>query len=147
MNRKSHKRYPGMHPVHPRHPLPTVDVIIELRRGIVLIQRKNEPFGWAIPGGFVEYGETVETAAVREAREETSLNITLKRILGVYSDPDRDPRFHTISVVFLAAAEGLPAAADDALEAAVFTEETCPTDLAFDHHKILADYFASRKRV
>jgi len=128
----------------PRNPFPTVDIIIEVEGGIVLIERKNPPHGWAIPGGFVDYGETVEAAAVREAKEETGLTVTLIRLLGVYSDPDRDPRSHTISTVFVAAAEGMPVADDDAADASVFKKETLPENIVFDHREILADYFSSR---
>ena len=127
-----------------RNPFPTVDIIIEVEGGIVLIERKNPPRGWAIPGGFVDYGETVEAAAVREAKEETSLDVKLTRLLGVYSDPLRDPRSHTISTVFVATAAGLPVAADDAAESGVFTEETLPENIVFDHREILRDYFKSR---
>ena len=126
-----------------RNPIPTVDIIIELDGGgIILIKRAKEPFGWAIPGGFVDYGESLEDAARREAREETSLRVELSGQLGAYSAPDRDPRHHTISVVFLARAQGKPQARDDALEVGVFTKEELPSSLAFDHAQILADYFA-----
>ena len=124
-----------------RNPFPTVDIIIEIDGGVVLIRRKNPPYGWAIPGGFVDYGESLETAAVREAKEETSLDVHLLSQMGAYSDPERDPRFHTISVVFIAKAEGVPKAADDAVKIGVFRRETLPEDLAFDHGKILQDYF------
>ena len=124
-----------------RNPFPTVDIIIKLCGGIVLIRRKNPPYGWALPGGFVDYGESLETAAVREAKEETSLDITLISQFGAYSDPARDPRQHTISVVFLAEAEGSARAADDAAEIGIFHRDTLPDDLAFDHGLILADYF------
>ena len=102
-----------------KNPVPTVDIIIEIQRedgkeGIVLIKRKNPPHGWAIPGGFVDYGESLEEAAVREAKEETSLDVQLKKQLHTYSDPDRDPRQHTISTVFVASARGRPKAEDDA---------------------------------
>ncbi len=127
-----------------KNPFPTVDIIIEVEGGIVLIERKNPPHGWAIPGGFVDYGETVEVAAVREAREETGLVVQLTGLLGVYSDPSRDPRSHTISTVFVASAAGRPVADDDAADAGVFTEDTLPEDIAFDHREILADYFQSR---
>ena len=128
-----------------RNPIPTVDVIIELEdKGIILIKRAKEPFGWAIPGGFVDYGESLEDAARREAREETSLRVELLGQLGAYSAPDRDPRHHTISVVFLARAQGKPEARDDALEVGVFSREDLPSPLAFDHGKILADYFAHK---
>jgi len=130
----------------PRNPVPTVDTIIELESGgIVLIRRKNPPPGWALPGGFVDYGESVEDAAVREALEETSLKVQLVELFHVYSDPARDSRQHTIATVFIATAQGVPYGADDAAEAAVFDEYTLPTPLAFDHAKILADYFSYRR--
>ncbi len=128
-----------------RSPAPTVDIIIELAGGgIVLVQRKFPPHGWAIPGGFVDYGERLATAAVREAREETSLDVTLTELLGCYSDPQRDARRHTISTVFVARAEGQPVAADDAAALGVFTRDTLPAPLCFDHATILADYFRFR---
>jgi ADP-ribose pyrophosphatase YjhB (NUDIX family) len=125
-------------------PSPTVDIVIGSGTGIVLIKRKNPPYGWAIPGGFVDYGESVEHAAVREAKEETGLDVKLTGLLGVYSDPARDPRFHTISTVFMATAEGMPVGHDDAEEARVFQLDNLPEPLAFDHARILADY-AARK--
>ena len=125
-----------------RNPFPTVDIIIRVQGGIVLIDRKNPPYGWALPGGFVDYGESLETAAVREAKEETSLDVRLISQLGAYSDPDRDPRHHTLSVVFIAEADGMPVAADDALSAKVFTSENLPDNMAFDHRKICMDYFS-----
>ena len=121
-------------------PSPTVDIIIETAGGIVLIKRKNPPPGWAIPGGFVDYGESVEAAALREAKEETGLDVKLTGLLGVYSDPVRDPRFHTISTVFIATAEGIPKGLDDAAEAMVFSIDDLPEPIAFDHARILADY-------
>ena len=127
-----------------KNPVPTVDIIIEVEGGIVLIERKNPPHGWAIPGGFVDYGETVEAAAMREAREETGLVVQLTGLLGVYSDPSRDPRSHSISTVFVASAAGRPVADDDAADAGVFTEDTLPEDIAFDHREILRDYFSTR---
>ena len=127
-----------------RNPFPTVDIIIELDEGIVLIKRKNPPYGWALPGGFVDYGESLEATAVREAKEETSLEVTLVAQFGAYSDPDRDPRMHTITVVFIARAQGEPKAADDASEVGVFDQHDLPENLAFDHDRILRDYFASR---
>jgi len=128
-----------------RNPLPTADIIIEVEgKGIVLIRRKNPPYGWAIPGGFVEYGESLEEAAVREAKEETSLDVHLVRQFHTYSDPRRDPRFCTVSTVYLATAEGKPVGNDDASEARIFTREQIPPDLAFDHAKILEDYFEKR---
>jgi len=128
-----------------KNPVPTVDVIIEVEGGIVLVRRKNPPPGWAIPGGFVDYGERVEEAAIREAREETGLSVRIHSLLGVYSDPDRDPRLHTISTVFTARAQGFPRAGDDAAEAAVFPIDQIPDEMAFDHRRILEDYAASRK--
>lgn len=128
-----------------RNPFPTVDIIIEIDGGIVLIERKNEPFGWALPGGFVDYGESLESAAVREAREETSLEISNLRLLGCYSDPVRDARMHTISTVFVASGHGIPHAADDALSLATFSHESLPKTLCFDHARILADYYAMLK--
>jgi ADP-ribose pyrophosphatase YjhB (NUDIX family) len=123
-------------------PLPTVDIIIEMGEGsIVLIKRKNIPRGWAIPGGFVEYGESLEEAAVREAREETGLDVKLVRQLHTYSDPTRDPRRHTISTAFMTTASGTPQAADDAEEIGIFTKDNLPLPLMFDHEKILEDYF------
>ena len=126
------------------NPVPTVDIIIEVEGGIVLIDRKNPPHGWAIPGGFVDYGETVEAAALREAKEETGLDVTLTHLLGVYSDPSRDPRSHTISTVFVGTAKGQPVADDDAADAGVFTAETLPVKIAFDHREILDDYFREK---
>jgi len=126
-----------------RAPLLTVDIIIELEgRGVVLINRKNPPFGWALPGGFVDYGETLEEAAVREALEETSLQVELTRQFHAYSDPNRDPRGHTVAVVFIARASGEPKAADDAQEAGIFQADALPSPLAFDHRQILTDYFS-----
>jgi 8-oxo-dGTP diphosphatase len=125
-----------------RNPFPTVDIIIEVeKRGIVLINRKNPPFGWALPGGFVDYGESLEAAARREAKEETALDVELLYQLGAYSDPKRDPRHHTISVVFVAFAMGTPCGHDDAREARIFTRDSLPAPLAFDHARILQDYF------
>jgi ADP-ribose pyrophosphatase YjhB (NUDIX family) len=134
-----------------RNPIPTVDIIIEVQRedgkkGIILIKRKNPPHGWAIPGGFVDYGESLEEAAVREAKEETSLDVQLKAQLHTYSDPARDPRQHTISTVFVASAQGKPIADDDAQEIGIFTKEEINFSLAFDHTRILADYFEWKKR-
>ena len=131
-----------------RNPFPTVDIIIEtetpFKNGIVLIKRKNPPFGWAIPGGFVDYGESLEQAAVREAEEETTLKVKLKRQFHTYSDPGRDPRHHTISTVFIASAVGEPMGQDDAAEAAVFSKDEIPEDMAFDHKTIIEDYFTDK---
>ena len=126
------------------NPVPTVDIIIRYQGGIVLIKRRNEPFGWAIPGGFVDYGESLETAAVREALEETSLTVTLQGQFHTYSDPGRDPRQHTISTVFIADGHGKLQAGDDAAEAGIFTRDNLPASIAFDHRRILEDYFSSR---
>ena len=124
------------------NPLPTVDIIIEIeKRGIVLIKRKNSPRGWALPGGFVDYGETLEAAACREAKEETGLEVELVRQLHTYSELTRDPRHHTITTVFIARSAGTPVATDDAEEIGIFTKENLPQPLMFDHGKILADYF------
>jgi len=125
-----------------QNPIPTVDIIIEVApREIVLIKRKNPPYGWAIPGGFVDYGESLETAAIREAKEETNLNVTLIKQLHTYSDPKRDPRHHTISTVYVAKAKGVPQAKDDAIDIGVFNESSLPNEMAFDHRLILIDYF------
>jgi 8-oxo-dGTP diphosphatase len=128
----------------PTTPLIAVDIIIELgdRDGhpIVLIERKNPPYGWAIPGGFVDLGETLEQAAVREAKEETCLDVSLTGLLGNYSSPSRDARHHTVSAVYIAQATGIPKAADDAAHLELFTLDNLPETLAFDHATILADY-------
>jgi len=129
-----------------KNPLPTVDIIIELEAGgVVLIKRGNPPFGWAIPGGFVDEGESLEEAAVREAREETGLEVRLVSQMHTYSDPRRDPRFHTITTVFTATASGTPIAGDDAAEAGVFSEENLPEEMAFDHRAVMRDYFRWKK--
>ncbi|MDI6725447.1 MAG: NUDIX hydrolase [Smithellaceae bacterium] len=125
-----------------RNPFPTVDIIIERAPGlIILIKRKNPPPGWALPGGFVDYGESLEEGAIREAREETNLIITSLRQMHIYSRPDRDPRFHTIATVFVAQAEGSPKAQDDATEIGIFSQDNLPEEIAFDHREILGDYF------
>ena len=126
-----------------KNPVPTVDIIIELEGGIVLIKRKNPPHGWALPGGFVDYGDSYEHAAVREAKEETSLDVTLIRQFHTYSTPDRDPRHHTASTVFTATADGKPQGSDDALQAKVFNRNNLPK-LVFDHAMIVNDYFSGR---
>jgi ADP-ribose pyrophosphatase YjhB (NUDIX family) len=124
------------------NPIPTVDIIIEIEsKGIVLIKRKNPPYGWAIPGGFVDYGESLEEAAVREAKEETNLNVKLIKQFHTYSDPKRDPRHHSISTVYIAKGKGIPKPKDDALEIGIFDESDLPTEIAFDHRSILNDYF------
>lgn len=126
------------------NPVPTVDVVIESGKGILLIERKNPPYGWALPGGFVDYGETLETAARREALEETGMTVTSLRLLGCYSDPARDPRRHTISTVYIAEATGTPVAGDDAAEIAFFPPDRLP-ELCFDHAVILADYLRATR--
>ena len=131
---------------HPT-PDPTVDAIIELPGDrIVLIERKWPPFGWALPGGFVEVGETVEDACIREALEETGLKIRLTSLLGVYSNPARDPRRHTVGIVFVAEASGEPVGGDDAATARAFgLDALSGLTLAFDHGLILADYLRFRQ--
>ncbi|HPJ37902.1 MAG TPA: NUDIX hydrolase [Spirochaetota bacterium] len=133
-----------------RNPVPTVDIIIRMKNApndrcsIVLIERKNEPYGWAIPGGFVDYGESLEDAAVREAYEETTLKVKLIRQFHTYSDPGRDPRQHTVSTVFIAEADGTPVAADDAKDIGIFNINDLPEHIAFDHRNILLDFKNSR---
>lgn len=124
-----------------RNPVPTVDAIIELEgERVVLVRRRNPPEGWALPGGFVDEGEPLAAAAVREAREETGLEVALVEQLFTYSDPARDPRRHTVSTVFVARAQGEPVGADDALEARAFGLDELPSPLVFDHAQILEDY-------
>lgn len=133
----------------PVTPLITADIIIEMPllddKPIILIDRKYEPYGWAIPGGFVEVGETVATAARREALEETSLDVNLEILLGIYSDPKRDPRGHTACAVFVGNAAGKPVAADDAKDIALFDPFDIDVELAFDHRQILQDYCEYRR--
>jgi len=125
----------------PPNSLPVAaDVIIELDGSLVLIERKNFPHGWAIPGGFVDIGETVEAAAVREALEETSLKVELRALLGIYSRPGRDPRGQTVTAVYIGRGQGTPKAADDAKNLGLFAPDRLPSPLAFDHAEILADY-------
>ena len=125
-----------------QNPIPTVDIIIEMEsKGIVLIKRKNPPYGWAIPGGFVDYGESLEEAAIREAKEETNLDVELIKQFHTYSDPKRDPRHHSISTIYVAKAKGIPEAKDDAIEIGIFNESNLPDEIAFDHRSILKDYF------
>ena len=128
-----------------RNPLLTVDIIVEINGGIVLIERKNIPHGWAIPGGFVDYGESIESAALREAKEEISLDVVLTEQFHTYSNPNRDPRHHTVSTVFIATANGTPRGADDAKVARLFREDDLPQPIVFDHKQILRDYFEFKK--
>ncbi len=130
-----------------RNPVPAVDIIIELEdQGLILIERQKPPYGWALPGGFVEYGESLEDAAVREAKEEIGLEVRLLGQFHTYSAPDRDPRQHVITTVFVAQGQGVPHAASDALALAIFPPENLPRDLAFDHDRILQDYLKVRKK-
>jgi ADP-ribose pyrophosphatase YjhB (NUDIX family) len=122
-------------------PLLTVDIVIRYRGGIVLIERKNAPHGWALPGGFVDIGESLEDAAMRESKEETSLETRLIEQFHAYSDPHRDSRFHTVSVVFIADGDGILQGKDDAKKADIFSEQELPDGIVFDHRKIISDYF------
>lgn len=129
-----------------RNPKPTVDIIIEMGGAkIVMIERKNEPRGFALPGGFVDEFEWVADAAVREAKEETGLDVQLVELFHVYSDPKRDKRMHTVSTVFIARASGTPVGADDAAKAFVCTPDEVPGALVFDHALILADYMTYKR--
>ncbi len=131
------------HPIET--PKLTADVIIELEGGIVLIERGNEPFGFALPGGFVDVGESVEDGARREALEETGLDVELLELLYVYSRPDRDPRGHTVSCVFVARASGQPRSGDDAHSVSVVRPEQLPEKFAFDHAQVIQDYLEFRR--
>lgn len=130
-----------------KNPLLTVDIIIEIDGDIILIQRANPPLGWALPGGFVDYGESLEQSAIREAREETCLEVELLEQFHTYSDPQRDPRHHSVTTVFIARAFGSPKAADDAASLGLFSEGTLPHPLVFDHAEILKDYFKYKNGV
>lgn len=128
-----------------KNPFPTVDIIIKMGSNkVILIKRKNYPVGWAIPGGYVNYGESFEEAAIREAEEETSLKVTLLRQFHTYSDPKRDSRQHNVSTVFIAKGEGIPKAASDAKEVRIFSKDNLPENLCFDHRQILSDYFNNK---
>ena len=127
------------------NPLVTVDIIIEISDKIVLIKRANPPYGWALPGGFVDYGESLEASAIREAKEETSLEVTLQEQFHTYSDPDRDPRHHTVTTVFIGKGIGTPKPADDAKRVGLFTRGHLPEPIVFDHRKIIDDYFRYRE--
>ena len=127
----------------PRNPFPTVDIVLYREgHGVLFIERRNPPHGWALPGGFIDYGESAEEAAVREALEETGLHVRLTGLLGVYSDPERDPRFHTLSVVFTAEADAdeTPCAGDDAGNVRFFPLDALPDSMAFDHREIVSDF-------
>ncbi|OJH39473.1 NUDIX domain-containing protein [Cystobacter ferrugineus] len=129
-----------------KNPVPTVDCIIELSgERVVLIRRKNPPLGWALPGGFVDEGERLDVAAVREVKEETGLDVALVEQFFTYSDPSRDPRRHTLSTVFIGRAQGEPQGADDAAEARAFPLDALPRELCFDHGTILADYLTYKR--
>ncbi len=130
-----------------KNPLPTVDCIVEMPGGrIVLIRRKRPPLGWALPGGFVDEGEALHDACVREVKEETGLSIDLSEQFFTYSDPKRDPRKHTTSTVYIGWAEGTPKGSDDAAEARAFSVEEIPwSELCFDHATILQDYLTYRR--
>ena len=133
----------------PETPRLTVDIIIEQvnepGKPILLIERKHPPYGWALPGGFVDYGESLESSAIREAKEETSLEITLQEQFHTYSDPDRDPRHHSVTTVFIGKGIGTPKPADDAKRVGLFTRDHLPEPIVFDHRKIIDDYFRYRE--
>jgi 8-oxo-dGTP diphosphatase len=140
------------HATLPRNPIPTVDIIIEIstveKSGIILIERRNPPYGWALPGGFVDYGESLEQAAIREAFEETSLNVQLTSQFHCYSDPARDPRQHTITTVYIASsASETPKAADDAINLDIFHENNLPWPIVFDHQLIIQDYYRYKQSI
>jgi 8-oxo-dGTP diphosphatase len=128
-----------------KNPLVTVDIIIEIDDKIILIQRANPPYGWALPGGFVDYGESLESAAIREAKEETSLEVVLEDQFHTYSDPARDPRHHTVTTVFIGKGIGVPKPADDAKQLGMFSKHNLPVPIVFDHTKIISDYFRFKR--
>lgn len=128
-----------------RNPLLTVDIIIEISGRILLIERINPPPGKALPGGFVDYGESLEAAAAREAREETSLDVQLIEQFHTYSAPDRDPRHHSVTTVYIARADGTPRADDDAGDIILCTADRLPPDIVFDHRRIINDYRRYKK--
>ncbi|MCM8788509.1 MAG: NUDIX hydrolase, partial [Candidatus Omnitrophica bacterium] len=128
-------------------PYPTVDAIVRKGDGVVLVYRKNPPTGWAMPGGFINYGESAEKAVTREVMEETGLNIKNLELFGVFSDPGRDPRFHTISIVYTADGNGNLKAGDDASRVKIFSEADLPEDIAFDHRKILLQFFKKARKI
>jgi 8-oxo-dGTP diphosphatase len=131
-----------------KNPTPTVDILIELASApgqLVFVERKNEPRGFALPGGFVDEGEWVADAACREAKEETGLDVELVELFHVYSNPKRDPRQHTVSTVFIGRAAGLPVGGDDAARCIVAAPDALPGPLVFDHATIVADYVAYKR--
>ncbi|MBW1867464.1 MAG: NUDIX hydrolase [Deltaproteobacteria bacterium] len=128
-----------------RNPLLTVDIIIEIESRILLIERVNPPLGWALPGGFVDYGESLEASAIREALEETSLDVQLVEQFHTYSAPDRDPRHHSVTTVYIARAHGTPRAADDAKNIILCTADKLPPDIVFDHRRIITDYYQYKR--
>lgn len=127
-----------------KNPLPTVDVIVAIDGKILLIERKNPPHGWALPGGFIDYGESAEEAAAREIKEETGIELSGLTQFRCYSGPDRDPRFHTLSIVFTAESTGRPVAGDDAAGTGLFEPDELPSPIAFDHAEILRDYVSAK---
>ena len=127
-----------------KNPYPTADVIVEIGGKVLLVRRKNSPYGWAIPGGFIDYGESAEDAARREIKEEAGIEVTNLEQFHVYSDPSRDPRFHTITTVFTAKSDEIPAAGDDAAETGLFDKTNLPEPIVFDHVVILKDYFRKK---